>query len=268
MTNFHLFEYLPLWASFLLIVFIVLLSALFGIYVARSRKKRTKQEDAEGPIDTTVNATLGLLAFILAFTFGFTASRFDSRRQLFLDEVTAIETTTLRADLIPEPHRTEVRQLLHKYVDLRMDFPRDKQAVLERVRQSEEIQRQMWPHAAALANADLKNADIVSLFVDSVNDMMTLQARRITVGSYHIPSLVWFVLFGVTILSMIEVGYLFGKAQAINWLFLFALSLAFSAVMVLIADLDRASAGVVGAITVDQQPMIEMHRRVFGDHSR
>jgi len=268
MTNFHLFEYLPLWATFLFIVFIVLLSASLGIYAARSRNKQTKSEDAEGPIDTTVNATLGLLAFILAFTFGLTASRFDSRRQLFLDEVTSIETTALRADLIPEPHRTEVRELIHKYVDLRIDFPRDRQAVLERVKQSEEIQRQIWPHAAALANSDLKNADIVSLFVDSVNDMMSLQTRRVTVGSYHIPSLVWFVLFGVTILSMIEVGYLFGKARTINWLFLFALSLAFSGVMVLIADLDRASAGVVGAITVDQQPMIDMHRRMFREHSR
>lgn len=268
MTNFHLFEYLPLWAIFLLILFIVLLSSALGIYAARSKKNRAKPEDAEGPIDTTVNATLGLLAFILAFTFGFTASRFDSRRQLLLDEVTAIETTALRADLIPEPHRTEVRELMHKYVDLRIDFPLEKQAVLERVKQSEEIQRQIWPHATALANSDLKNADIVSLFVDSVNEMMSLQTRRVTVGSYHIPSLVWFVLFAVTILSMIEVGYLFGKAQTMNWLFLLALSLAFSCVMVLIADLDRSGAGVVGAITVNQQPMIEMHRRVFGDHSR
>ena len=268
MTNFHLFEFLPLWAIFLGIVLTVLLSALLGIYFARLKKKRSQPETSEGPIDTTVNATLGLLAFILAFSFGLTASRFDSRRQLFLDEVTAIETTTLRADLIPEPHRTEVRELLHKYVELRIDVPRDKQGVLDRVRQSEEVQRQIWPHAAALANADLKNADVVSLFVDSVNDMINVQTRRVTIGSYHIPSLVWFVLFGVTILSMIEVGYLFGKAQTISWLFLLALSLAFSGVLVLIADLDRSGAGVVGTMSVDQQPLIEMHRRVFGDHGR
>ena len=227
-----------------------------------------KPEEDEGPIGAAVNATLGLLAFILAFSFGLTASRFDNRRQLFLDEVTAIETTALRAELIPEPDRTEVRELIHRYVDLRLDFPLTKEAVLDRVRQSEEVQRQIWPHAARLANADLKNADIVSLFVESVNEMMNVQTRRVTIGSYHIPSLVWFVLFGVTILSMIEVGYLFGRAQNVNWLFLFAVSLAFSGVMVLIADLDRSGAGVVAAITVNQQPVIDMHRRVYGEHAR
>jgi hypothetical protein len=35
-----------------------------------------------------------------------------------------------------------------------------------------------------------------------------------------------------------------------------------------IADLDRSGAGVVAAITVNQQPMIDMHRRVFGEHPR
>ena len=266
MTTFHLFEYLPLWAIFVGIVLVVLSSAGFGIYVARARKRRMKPEEDEGPIGAAVNATLGLLAFILAFSFGLTASRFDNRRQLFLDEVTAIETTALRAELIPEPDRSEVRELIHRYVDLRLDFPLTKEAVLDRVRQSEEIQRQIWPHAAILANADLKNADIVSLFVESVNEMMNVQTRRVTIGSYHIPSLVWFVLFGVTILSMIEVGYLFGRAQTVNWLFLFAVSLAFSGVMVLIADLDRSGAGVVAAITVNQQPMVDMHRRVYGEH--
>jgi len=268
MTQFHLFEFLPLWGIFLLILFIVLFSAWLGIRIARSRKRHLKPDEDEGPIDAAVNATLGLLAFILAFTFGLTASRYDSRKQLFLDEVTAIETVAQRAELIPEPHRSQVRELLHNYVELRLDFPRDRAAVWDRIKQSEELQKQIWPHAAALANADLKNADIVSLFVDSVNDMTNVQTRRVTIGSSHIPSLVWFVLFGVTILSMLEVGYLFGKATRVNWLFLISLCLAFSAVMVLIADLDRSGAGTTGAITIDTQPMLDMHRRVFGDHAK
>jgi hypothetical protein len=67
---------------------------------------------------------------------------------------------------------------------------------------------------------------------------------------------------------MLEVGYLFGRAENINWLFLLALSLAFSGVMILVADLDRSGAGTVGAITINQQPMIDMHRRVYGDHPK
>ena len=49
-----------------------------------------------------VRATLGLLAFILAFTFGLAAARFDTRRQVLLDEANAIGTTYLRAGMLPD----------------------------------------------------------------------------------------------------------------------------------------------------------------------
>ena len=104
MQNFHLFQFLPLWITFVIIV-VTVLSIWLGVYLARRRKRPAKSDEEEGPICTVVSATLGLLAFILAFTFGITASRFDTRRQLLLEEVTAIETTALRAELIPEPHR-------------------------------------------------------------------------------------------------------------------------------------------------------------------
>jgi hypothetical protein len=48
-----------------------------------------------------VGATLGLLAFILAFTFGLAAARFDTRRQVVLDEANAIGPTYLRAACFP-----------------------------------------------------------------------------------------------------------------------------------------------------------------------
>ena len=153
METFHLFEFLPLWVTFLGTVLLVLVSIWLGVYFARRRKK--DEEDA--PIGTVVNATLGLLAFILAFTFGVTANRFDSRRQFLLDEITAIETTARRADLIPEPHRSEVKDLIRKYVELRLSATQGRADLRERIRESEDVQRQLWPHAAALADADFKD---------------------------------------------------------------------------------------------------------------
>lgn len=264
MQNFHVFELLPLWASFAGIVAIVVFSIWVGNYFASRRKKLPKPAEEEGPIGTVAAATLGLLAFILAFTFGLTASRFDTRRQLLLDDVTAIETTARRAELIPEPQRTQVREIMRKYIELRIGMPRDAAEIRERVRQSEELQRQLWAQTSMLADADLKNADIVSLFVDSVNELMNVQTRRVTIANYHIPWLIWMVLFGVTLLSMIQVGYLFGRSGSNNWLFIIALSLAFSGVMILIVDLDRSGTGAIGAITVSQQPMIDLRDRMYG----
>ena len=263
MENFQLFEFLPLWITFGGVVALVLVSIVLGVYFAKARKKKVGVED-EGPIGTVVSATLGLLAFILAFTFGLTASRFDARRQLLLDDATLIETTAMRAELIPEPQRSDVRQIMKKYIELRLDMPSDAKEILERVKQSEDLQRQLWAQAASLSNADLKNPDIVSLFIDSVNELINVQTRRVSVANYHIHWLIWLVLFGVTILSMMQVGYLFGRSGSSNWLFIVALSLAFSGVMILIIDLDRSGTSAVGSIRVSQQPIKDLHQRLYG----
>ena len=70
-----------------------------------------------------VGVTLGLLAFILAFTFGLASSRFDNRRQLLLDEANALGTTYLRAGMLPE-WGEEVRRLLRDYIGHRLDAVR------------------------------------------------------------------------------------------------------------------------------------------------
>ena len=259
MDKFHLFEFLPLWVTFVLIVLLVLLSIWVGSYVA---KRKGPETEAEGPIGTAASATLGLLAFILAFTFGLTASRYDTRRQLMLDEVTTIETTAMRADLIPEPHRSEVHTLIKRYVGIRIELIGNRERVFEKIKESEEVQRQLWNNAAALANVEAKNPDIVSLFVESVNDLVETQTRRVSVGSYHIPLLIWLVLFGITVLSMLQVGYLFGKSKHNNWLFIFLLALAFSGVMILIVDLDRAGAKTSASIQVSQQPLLDLNERL------
>src|ERR1700752_2385344 len=92
---------LPLWALFIAILIIVLLSVECGYRLGKFRRSRTEQEK-EAPVGTMVGATLGLLAFILAFTFGLAAARFDTRRQVLLDEANAIGTTYLRAGMLPD----------------------------------------------------------------------------------------------------------------------------------------------------------------------
>ena len=58
-----------------------------------------------------MGSTLGLLAFMLAFTFGMSGTRFDARKQLVLDEASAVLRAYQRAQLLPEPQRSECSRL-------------------------------------------------------------------------------------------------------------------------------------------------------------
>src|SRR5450755_5070890 len=74
-------DYLPIWGLFGATVVIALLSIEGGYRLGRYRHRHSEDEK-EAPVGAIVGATLGLLAFILAFTFGLAASRFDARRQI------------------------------------------------------------------------------------------------------------------------------------------------------------------------------------------
>lgn len=74
-----------------------------------------------------------------------------------------------------------------------------------------ELQNDIWSVSKTLANEDLQNADIVSLFIGSVNDLITMQNMRYTVGiMYRIPTAVWALLYILILFSMLSMGYLFG----------------------------------------------------------
>ena len=97
---------------FIAILLVVLLSVECGYRLGKFRRSRTELEK-DAPVGTIVGATLGLLAFILAFTFGLAAARFDTRRQVLLDEANAIGTTYLRAGMLPE-RGEKIRNLLQE----------------------------------------------------------------------------------------------------------------------------------------------------------
>src|SRR5215469_6961582 len=134
----------PLWALFIFILLVVLFSVEFGYRLGKYKRSRHEAEK-EAPLGTMVGAELGLLAFILAFTFGLAAARFDTRRQVLLDEANAIGTTYLRAGMLPE-RGEQIRGLLRDYVGARLEAVRSGN-VAEGLRQSENIQNEVWTHA-------------------------------------------------------------------------------------------------------------------------
>jgi hypothetical protein len=245
---------LPLWGLFIAILVVVLLSVECGYRLGKFRRKRHEQEK-EAPIGTMVGATLGLLAFILAFTFGLAAARFDTRRQVLLDEANAIGTTYLRAGMLPEQSE-QIRALLRDYVGVRLDAVRSSD-VAEGIRRSEKIQRQLWAGAETVGRKN-PNSIVVGLFVQSLNELIDLHAKRVQAGvRSRIPGAIWVGLFAVAALSLAAMGYHAGLTGTLRSLAVVAVAVAFSVVIELVADLDRPREGV---LRVSQQALLDVQR--------
>ncbi|MEL7940224.1 hypothetical protein [Pseudomonas delhiensis] len=245
---------LPLWGLFVSILLLVLLSVEAGYRLGRYRRSRSEDEK-ESAVGAMVGATLGLLAFILAFTFGLAAERFDTRRQVVLDEANAIGTTYLRAGLLPE-RREEIRALLREYVDVRLEAVRSG-TIAAGIRRSEQLHSLLWAQATALGEAH-PTSIVLGLFVQSLNEVIDLHAKRVTADVRNrIPGAIWVALLAVAVLSLAAMGYHAGLSRTSRSLAEVAVALTFSIVIGLIADLDRPHEG---ALQVSQQALMDLRQ--------
>lgn len=250
-----LLDPLPLWSILPLNIAIGLLCVEAGYQLARYRQHHA-QEEMESPVGGMVGAALGLLALMLPFAFGLAGSRFEDRRQVVLAESNAIGTTYLRTAMLPEPMRTEARNLLREYVDLRLEAVQQPDKLEQAVSRSEELQDRLWSVAVAATERD--RSPITGLFVMSLNEVIDLHATRVMAGlRSRVPGVIWAVLFLLAILSMVMIGYHGGLAKSRRSLAVIALIVGFSSVLFLIADLDRPGQGM---LRVSQQSMLDLRK--------
>lgn len=251
---------LPLWTVFVLTLGICIGAVEAGSTLAAAALRRRNEREPDAPLGSVVGALLGLLAFILAFTFGMTASRFDARRQLVLDEANALGTTYLRAGLLPQTQGLEIRKQLREYVGIRLQITVEN--IEETLKKSEDIQGRVWSQAKSLVQEDM-DSEIRSLFIVSLNELIDLHQSRKTVAlQYRIPGTVWLAVYLLSMLSMLAVGYQVGMSGMRRLRGTPILAASFSLVILLIADIDRPDEGLM---RVSQQPIADVQQMMLSD---
>jgi hypothetical protein len=253
---------IPTGMLFVLSVILVFICIEVGYRIGIIVRRKT-QNEKESAVSAITGSILALLAFILAFTFGIVSNRYDTRKQLVRDEANAIRTAWLRSDFLPDSDRVVAKELLARYVDLRLDLMtksiNDAPAFIQK---STEIQNQLWDMAVTNARKDM-NSDVAALYIESLNQVIEIQALRIAIGlQMRIPGGIWTILISLIIIAMLAVGYQTAISDSRRTWTIVLLATAFSLVIVLIAVLDRPKSRF---IQVSQQPLIDVQTMISVD---
>jgi len=126
------------------------------------------------------SAVLALLGLLLGFSFAIAAARHEARRELLVEETNSIGTTARRAQLLPEPHATNVVRLLREYVPLRIEAHREAQfsdQFATTRKRSTELQDRIWVEAVAAAAE--RPSSITASFIASLNETMISKPRAL-----------------------------------------------------------------------------------------
>lgn len=240
---------IPLWLVFFL--FLVALIIPMEIGFRLGGRQRRLQQDAVKAVrnDVTLTSVLALLGLMLAFTYSFSMSRADMRKQALVAEVNAISTAFLRADLALEPSRTELRELLLDYARSRLVAPgtiKTREQLQEVVDRSLEVQSKIWP-ATKLAlrqEGDMSDPER-ALLVSAINDVLDVHTSRMAVFYDRLPTAVLALLVLIAAVSLGAAAYnasLVGQSS--RWrMTAFAVILAL--LMYIILDFDMSLRGLI-----------------------
>jgi hypothetical protein len=247
----HLYNY-PLLVVFAVGVLIVLLACEIGWRLG----KRNEGHGVGGNIAALEQSVLALLALMVGFTFLMALTRFETRRETVLNEANAIGTTALRARLLPEPHRTESLKLLREYARIRVDFiPSGKSlaGLPNVINRSNQIHEELWQQVKALSAKDNSMVP-TGLFIQTLNEMIDNQGKRLAALRNQIPEVVLLSLFAIAAVSCGFAGYASRLDPLRTRLPATITAVLVSAVIFVILDLDSPS---LGFITINQQSMID-----------
>lgn len=221
------------------------------------RFQMQQDDNKHKQIEETRNQIAVLLSLLLGFTLSMALSRFDHRKELVVDEANAIGTTYLRAQMLSEPARTQSMDLVRRYADVRTSWLNAKDPIAARnaaIAESTSIQNQLWQIAVPLAQQ--APSPIISIYAQTLNDLIDLHEKRVAAGANRIPSTIWAMLILLGAVTCLVVGL--GQRRRVI-ISMTVPPLMIAVVMALIADIDTPRRG---SITVSQGSLVRLQEGI------
>jgi hypothetical protein len=257
-----------------LLVYLLLITVLMVSFIEIGfrvggyyRRERNKAQIAQ--VRAIMGASLGLLAFMLAFSFSRAQTHFEARIDAYILEISAIDSAYRGADLLDERQQTSAKILLRQFVQLRRDTSNaadidDLEEVIEMVREAERIHDKLWKIADSSMSSPGDSID-ESIFVNAILEMIKANDERLQATLFNrISPVIWFTLLLMSFLSMIVMGYQAQLTGTRSVLATWVLAFAFAAVMTLVTDLDRPQ---MSLFKMNESLMIELQNRIIEDAS-
>ncbi|MDR2220233.1 MAG: hypothetical protein LBE24_06590 [Methylobacillus sp.] len=245
----------PLWVVSILLFLAMAAAREAGVW-ARRRAGFAKAVST-GNESYILSAVLGLLALLVAFSFGMALDRYDARCKLVVSEANALSTAWQRTALFDHPG--QLRGLLLEYADARLAYGLTGGEAQELAAQkAEQLQPQIWNEAVHLIEPS-RQTPLPAFTLSPLSDAFDYAQARKAALQAHMPALVLSVLTIYFIAAALVLGYATAQIAKRDRVILLSLFALFALVLGVILDLDRPREGLIpipqGAMTDTVQMM-------------
>lgn len=257
------FSFLDQTPSFVIVVIVFILMLLcnfagikYGLYKFKNSSKIKAEE-----IGPTESGLLGLLALLLAFTFGASSDRNEKRFDAFIKEAGDISSVILKADLYTDSIRSLFRRDIQNYIEGRLEFYNlgyESKKLTIAIDNSDSISNKIWNRAVFLAR-DKENSIASLQMLPAIGSMVVIAKEQTALTNARVPEFILWILFMICLVASFILGY--GLRTKLDWIVVCGFSLMVSLGIYVILDLDRPRGGFI-TMEKAQREIVEL-RKMF-----
>ena len=185
--------------------------------------------------------------FILAFTFGNSASRFDNVRTIMVDEANTIRNAIFRAKTFPDSIQNSLNADLEVYLQARIDYynyAADPDKFIKAKQDADDISRSLWEKtvkASVLPNLGITSANMFA----SLTGMFDIAAKRDALMLSGVPEPIIYMLFFLAIAISFVGGFTTPVIKTKEWVVVGGFILLACIIIFLTLDLGRPMRGFI-----------------------
>jgi len=244
--------------------FVILLAVglFFGMLLCleigrRTRLRRMKEDTEAAPegISSVDGAVFALLGLLIAFTFSGATARFDTRRELIVEETNDIGTAYLRIDLLPAEAQPGLRKSFLRYLDARLEAYQklpDMDAAKASFEKANDLQRQIWQQAIAASRAQGAPPAAPILLLPALNTMFDITTTRTMAMQMHPPTIIFMMLFGLALAASLLAGHGMIGSRVRSWFHMLGFAIVMAVVVYVILDIEYPRLGLIRVDDFDQ----------------
>ena len=237
---------------------IFFVASLFALHCGRALGLRYRKQqagaDSMAGLGTVEGAIFGIMGLLLAFTISGALQRFDDRRQLVLQEATAVTAAYDQLGLLEGQVARNLQSQLRDYVRARIelyrmqhdfllwhrmeDFSREQQSLLVRHKNT------LW-NAVVAACPKSAYQPACGLALPALNSVFEVARLRAGAAEKHPPQIVYIMLFGLGLGCSLLAGFGMSASRARSWVHMLLFAGTLTMALYIVTDMEYPRLGLI-----------------------
>jgi hypothetical protein len=213
----------------------------------RNRFIKPDEPESKGGVNSLLGALFGLWGFLLAFTFGTSSTRFESVRNVIVEEHNAIRNCIFRSRSFPDSIHKVYQSDIKQYLQARIDYYNNATNI-DLLLQAKDATitggNRLWDRTVQVSMLPNMTAPANNMFA-SLTTMFDIASKRDALLMAGIPEAVHYLLFFLALTISFIGGFTTPVIKTKEWMIIGGFALLACCIIYLSLDLGRPMRGFI-----------------------